>query len=481
MARVVHFRFRLLAALLVFVLCAAPAVASAYDFEITARTEAYGYQVRRYDQTGLLFLNRQRVTQLLGLRIFNILDPGQQAYGPDGRRAPALLYVNLGLRFAADFGAFAEAPKPVSELFDNRFEILVGSLEGRNLFGFLDFSLGRQYDFELYDFFAYDGLRVRLNAPFHLFVESHVGLQVDRTRPFSLTVFETDGTSGDSADDEAPNAAYGIAIGIDDPGHFSLRLAYRGVASRAAAEVGQADERPSTWAMDQEILFAGASWVVPVFGTRVGGALRYNAITASFDEIQASVGQRISQGHRVDLEFLRSRPHFDGDSIFNVFALEPFHELAGRYSLRLARRLLLEARVGYRWLWLADDESGDPGSLSIATTAAWRGERIYGAADFFWLDGRAGRRFGGELTGRWLSSRWFFGRRIGLEGRVSLAHYQDGERPEVAAITTFGFAAGALLQFLPGVRMHLSLEDNINRLYDSALRLFLAVDMEFRP
>ena len=56
--------------------------ARAYDFEITARTEGRGYQLRRYHGDTVSFVNRRRVTQYLGLRIFNLLDPGQNPFGP---------------------------------------------------------------------------------------------------------------------------------------------------------------------------------------------------------------------------------------------------------------------------------------------------------------------------------------------------------------------------------------------------------------
>lgn len=458
-------------------LLAAPAPARAYDFEVSARTEAYAYQLRRYDTDGLIFLNRRRITQYLGLRVYNLLDPGQQAYGPDGKRAPVLLYFRSLVRFFADFGGYAEPAQPVEELRDNRFELLVGSLEGRNLFGFLDFSLGRQYAMELFDIFAYDGLRLRARLPAKLFVESHGGVQVNRTRPFGLAVFEPDGTAGESEADRSWAPTFGVALGVDDPQHFSMRLTYRAVMSRAAAEEAAS---PASWAMDQEILVVSGQAVLPGIGTQLSAALRYNLINASFDELSASLAQPLAPGQRVELEAIRSRPHFDGDSIFNVFALEAFHELAGRYSVRLLPSWLVEARAGYRWLWQDASEGGSPGSLSLALSTIWRYRRLWTSADAFLLDGREGRRSGGDLFARWHSPRWFFGRRLTVEGRVSLVRFED-TRPEVEALTTLGVQAGATMRFLPGVRLHVTLEENVNRLYKSALRLLALLDLELSP
>ncbi|MBW2731495.1 MAG: hypothetical protein JRH20_03825, partial [Deltaproteobacteria bacterium] len=105
----------------------------AYDFEVTSRTEAYGYQLRRYDERGLVLLNRRRFTQYLGLRLFNMLDAGQLAFGPKksttkGREAPALLYGQFLLRFFTDFGSYARGGGDVAELADNEFHLLLGSL-----------------------------------------------------------------------------------------------------------------------------------------------------------------------------------------------------------------------------------------------------------------------------------------------------------------------------------------------------------------
>lgn len=454
----------------------------AYDFEVTARTEAYAYQARRYDERGLFFLNRRRFSQYLGLRLFNLLDAGQLAYGPKSREAPALIYGQFLLRFFTDFGSYARGGGGVAELADNEFHLLLGSLEGRNLFGFLDFTLGRQYQMEGYDLFALDGLRLRFNLPYKLFVESSFGVQVDRAHPFSPAVFETDGTSGESADDEALAPVFSVAAGIDAPERFQLRVAYRGVASRAEAAHAKGTDAPSIWGVDQEILVAQIAMRVPLLGTRLSGGLRYNLLTALYDEVGAQISQRIG-GHGIELEALRSRPHFDGDSIFNVFALESYGELAARYSWRIIDGLSIASRVGYRWFFEQNaQDAPDPGALSLAFSLAWRPTlRTFASSDFFWLDSEeAGQRLGGDLMGRWISSPFLYGRRITLEGRVSLARYIDHRR-DLEPITTFGAQLGSTVRLLPGMRLHVLVEDNVNRLYTSAFRFLALLDMEFQP
>ncbi len=459
----------------------APAEAAAYDFEVFARTEGHGYQLRRYSGTGVTFLNRRLVTQYMGMRVFNLLDPGQDPFKPGTRRPPATLTLHALMRFGAEFAGYMEHGGTVPELANHQFDLMVGALEGRDILGWLDFTLGRQYDIELLDFFAFDGLRVRANLPWlGLFVESHFGLQVTRAQPFSRAVVETDGTSGDHTDD-ALMPTFGVAVGADWDRGIDLRVAYRGTASKATAEpvvaTGDDEEPETSWGINQELFFFGLGGEVPRLGTRLRVGVRYNLLLDQVDDVQATVRQVVGQRHDVQLEYLRSVPHFDGDSIFNIFNTEPFHEVAARYALQLLEPLQAHARFGYRRFWTADDEDGSvsPDAFTLALGAWWRSSRLSATADVFFLGGHGGTTIGGDLAGRW--DLW---RRVSLEGRLSLIDYQGSGEVSTNGLN-FGFQAGARVRFFKGVLLHVLLEDNISRRYHSALRLLGVLDLEFAP
>jgi hypothetical protein len=368
----------------------------------------------------------------------------------------------------------------VREIENNQFDLMLGALEGRNLLrGWLDFTLGRQYDAELMDFFAFDGLRVRLCLPKRLFVESFFGAQVARARPFSAAVLETDGVSGD-ASDEAVAPTFGIAGGVEDLAGFGLRVAYRGTASKAPGGLApdeEVDNGESVWGIDQELIFVSLSYRVPVLETLPLFGMRYNLLTASFDDVQLGLSQRIGEHHNVQLEFLRSRPHFDGDSIFNLFAVEPWTEVAGRYALRLlGRRLELTARCGYR-RFFHDEEEGDsaePDAISAGLGARWRSSRLIVDLDLHYVGGLGTTTVGGDAWGQWSVARW-----LALEGRLSLITSDDSVYND--EVTNFGFQVGGQLRLIRGVRIHMLLEDNISRLQQSALRLLAVLDLEFAP
>ncbi|MFH1132477.1 MAG: hypothetical protein V1754_14165 [Pseudomonadota bacterium] len=458
--------------------------AFAYDFRVTARTEGYGYQLRRYDQNGLTFLNRRQITQYLGLQIYNLLDPGQLAYKPNTRQPPALLYAHALMRFFADFGDYADPIGSNPELRNNQFELLVGAIEGRNLLGWIDFSLGRQFEAELMDFFAYDGLRVRVNTPWNIFVETYVGVQVDRTAPFSPAVFEIDGVTKDENEKKIWAPTFGLAVGVDDFERFDLRMAYRGVASkfdvadqsRVANAAGDSASQ-SLWGIDQELLFLSAGYRLPLVETQAMLGTRFNMLTGEVDDFQVGVAQRLGTRHQFQVDFLRSRPHFDGDSIFNIFATEPFTEIGGQYTIKLFDPMTLYSRVGYRWFWTdpAEGESPKPGATSLAAGANWRNACLSSGLELFYLDGYGGRKIGGDADVGWNLLRW-----LTLEGRMSLVGLEEDQRTDSSTLT-FGLQLGGRVQFIPGVILHVMAEDNISELYTSAFRLLAVLDLEFTP
>lgn len=454
----------------------------AYDFEVSARTEGYGYQLRRYDQNNIQMLNRRRITQYLGLRIFNLYNDGQWAFRPGTHQPPATLTFHSLLRFNTDFGAYLRSADPtvIPELEDNKFDLMLGALEGRNFWGRVDFTLGRQIDFELLDIFAFDGLKLRLNCPGHWFVESKLGAQLKGSQPFSSTVFETDGVSEDGSEDVwAPT--FGIAIGSDDLPWLTVRAGYRGIASKVPKLLGSTKESESIWGIDEELLsFALGLHLESIqFHPQVG--LHFNLLTAQLDELQAMGIYHITQSLIAQLEYLRSRPHFDGDSIFNIFNAEPFNDVTGRLSLTLNESLMFYARFGYRWFWseqtevtAADDDFTDrPTHWSVGS--AYGSERLQAQSEVFILSGRYESKIGGDLETRWLINRY-----LSLEGRASLIRLYDAQKDDPVFLT-FGIQTGARVRFVKGVQLHLMVEDNISRIYQSAFRLLAVMEIEVAP
>jgi hypothetical protein len=451
--------------------------AAGYDFEVTSRTEGYAYQLRRYGQDGIQLWNRRRLTQYLGLRIFNLLGTDGEAIGSRPGRLLPLVTFHALMRLSTDFGSFADSVPVVPEVENNQLDLMVAALEGRNLWGMLDFAAGRQIDMEALDFFAFDGLKVRVTSPWHLYLEAYAGTQVAGAHPFSSAVFETDGASGDRSR-EAWSPTFGLATGIDDVRGAHVRAAYRGLASKATpATHGAGGSGDSLWGVDQEVLFLGAGIDLPWLRLRPQLALRYDLLTAQVDDLQASAVLPLAPELEAQLEYLRSRPHFDGDSIFNIFTLEPFSAVSGRATLRLWSQLSLSARLGYRWFWAAEAEGPDVerSATSLGCVVGWRRARVHANLEAHGLLGREGTTMGADLDGGWTPRRF-----VTLEGRLSAVRLYDSTHRD-KALFSFGVQAGALFRLVRGVRLLVLLEDNVSRLYASALRLLGVLDMEFAP
>lgn len=455
--------------------------AQAYDFEVTSRTEGYGYQLRRYQANGIAVLNRRRITQYLGLRVFNLLDPGEDAYSPKHKdRPPALLTWESLLRFHSDFSAYSEASPAIAELTNNELEILFGSLEGRNFFGWIDFSLGRLLDEENQDYLVYDGLRVRANTPLHLYFETSVGNQLDAGRPFASIVVAPEVEISDPAQ-SAWRPTLGLATGSDDWTWAGFRVAYRGIAARAlplAAPVGSsADSSTQQWHISEEALFLSLRSLVPKTLTQPLASLRYNILLARLDEVNLRLVQPLGSRQRIEAEYGHLRPHFDGDSIFNLFASEPYQEAAGSYQVYASSTLLLYGRAGYRWFSDEDTVAVTKGALSAQVGTQWQTTRTVVGLSAYFLDGEDDRSLGADLA-----ASFALRSHLSCSGRLT-GLYLDQNRSDARyqPITMLGIESGVTWGLAPGVKLHFLLEDNLSRIDASALRLLAVLDMEFAP
>ncbi|MCB9556215.1 MAG: hypothetical protein H6707_08950 [Deltaproteobacteria bacterium] len=436
--------------------------AQAYDFEVDARTEANGYQLRVLERDGVSLINRRRVTQYLGLRIFDLL-PHQQGSGPQPQ-----LDIDLRMRFLTDFGAYARPPFSRKELRTDRFELLFGALHGRNLLGdLLDFSLGRKLSFEMFDVFAFDGLWVRLRSRrLGLFVESYFGQRVDRMQLFSVAVYDGDGT----ADEEGEFApSFGAAVGIDGEQGFGLRASYRGVISYR-------DGEPQRWAMQQEALFFSLLWRPGALGAELAFASRYDLLLGVLSDVSAELSQQFGP-HRVALEYLASEPHFDGDSIFNVFASDPFREFRLTYAVGW-RRFRFALRSGYQFVSVDGESPRD--AVTARLSGQWRTSRQDAQAELYLLSGlEQESQFGADLSYR-LELAWW----CALDARLSLMQQHSADVDDLQRLGDLFSAAlhvGGQLKLTQGVVLYLAIEDNISRLYHNAFRAIAVLDMRFAP
>jgi hypothetical protein len=473
--------------------------AFAYEFHVEATSTGQGYQVRwlRAGESDR-WLNRRRFTQTLRLEVWDILapagDPGHPEVEP---KAPFQLYFTSSIRFDHDFGDYAagtvafddrgvmvrqDARTLVPELDEDTLQLDVpyAYVGGNDLGGFLDFRLGRQLEVQTFDWYAFDGLAVTVHTPLHLALEVHGGLVVRGASLFGTPAHEPDGTgSGDCARFESSTGGwipsdtcaqrhelmpgFGLALATDGIRGLHARIAYRRAESQTAA-----DTYPGTggWGVNEEKLVAEARGELgPV---EPFAAARYDLVLALVDEAEA--GLRLELGnHAVTPAVAYSAPTFDADSIFNVFASEPYRDLRLDYDVRPWHG---------RWRGFARSylRHFEPSADAVGVTVGTAVQLDRGRArfDFFHDTGHGGARVGSDLSGSVQVHD-----DLALDGRLTVIASDDDLASERS--TTFGAQAGVRWTLAHGAALHFIAEENSNHYQRNQLRVMAILDLAFTP
>ncbi len=453
-----------------------PSPAHAYDFEIDAQTIGQAYQLRAADST---LVNRRRLTQYLGLSIFNMGRTDDL-----GRPLPNnQFYLSAALRFDADLGDFAQLDDisgrtPERELFPEKLDLLYAYLGGNDLFGFFDFQLGRQIMVDLYDWTSFDGLHIQARTRFHVAAEAWGGLAVSGADIFDSPLYRVDGSalggnpngSLSARQEEEPQPTFGVAVRTVGMRDLTVRVSYDRTMSPTGGALAPGE--PSWGVIDEKVgltargrLFGGR--LIPWF------AFRYDLLVGRLDEVYAGLRAQLGR-HSISAEYVLAAPTFDGDSIWNVFAAQAFDDLRLGYDLSWGR-FSAYARAFARFFF---DDNGR--SQSIGGNAGGRvelGSRGYARLDGYYEDGYGGRRAGVDGSARIrLAGHVVDG--IFAEGRVSYADFRDDIRAADRA-DSLGVQAGLRYTPTPGVIVHGLVEENVNRLYKSQLRLLAVLDLSY--
>jgi hypothetical protein len=466
---------RALASTLGLILVAIPATARAYDFSIDAETIGQAYQLRASDDT---LVNRRRITQYLGLHIFN-LGPRDEWGEP---RPNNQFYVTASMRFDADAGDFSSLAElsgrtPQHELFQQKLDLLYAYVGGTSIGGVLDFELGRQIMVDLYDWTSFDGLHVQVRTRFHVAAEVWGGLNVTGESPIDSPVYRVDGSAlggntpgslGARQEDEL-QPTIGAALRLIGLRDVTARVSYYRTFSPTGAPIqtgenslGVVDEKVGVTATGR--ILDGK--IIPWF------ALRYNLLAGRIDEIYGGARAQFGR-HGISAEYVLSAPTFDGDSIWNVFGSNAFDDLRLVYDVTVGRWRAY-ARAFARFYF---DDNGMATSLGGSVGARYDFRRGNARLDGYYEDGYGGRRSGVDLSGR---IRIFGDRVDGMyaETRLSYAGFRDDIRT-IDSADSFGAQAGLRWAPIHGVILHGLVEENVNRLYTSQLRLLLVADLAF--
>jgi len=400
-------------------------------------------------------------------------------------------------------------------------DLLYAYLEIEGLAGGLaDVQVGRQVRMDLLDSWAFDGATLTLHTPWHLGVEVAGGLRLRDSSPLAPSAYELDGTSGADCREYVEGATpgtgswqlidrsrvpgmspftadldycpqreqllptVGVAVVTEDLRAVHARLSYRRTASRTVGLIGAVDRldfpdqglypEPAApkWGIDEERLALVVHGVIDARGGTVhvtpwAGA-RWSLLHGLADEL--IVGTRVRIGaHAFEPEVARSVPTFDGDSIFNVFAVEPSTDARLGYDFA-PRHGAIRAHAG---AWLRRYDLGDAGELAGGATAggSWTGRALAVRLDALLDGGWGGRRVGGSAGLRWRRNRWSH-----YTARASLLDIDDGDHAAYGALQL-----GGSWEVVDGALFHVFTETTTSELTPLGVRLLGVLDLQLVP
>jgi hypothetical protein len=371
---------------------------------------------------------------------------------------------------------------------------------------------------------AIDGGTARMEVPSApVAVTASAGFRVRASSPLGLSAYELDGTSGAACQEyvEGPTPGSGtwklidrnraittsrlssdfeycpqrdvrqptagIAIATSRIAGFGAELGYRRTWSDTVGLIGTVDrltypdrglypddagQAPASgvdeerlWARAYGALHAGELAIAPY------ADLRYSLLHAAID--RADAGVRLTRGdHTLEPSIEYFYPTFDGDSIFNVFSIEPTTDLRLGYQRSGATAIRASG-----WLRAYHHEAG---AASLAGGADAGVERSLGPAwharvDALWDGGYGGRRLGASAEAAWrpTSELWLRGRAITL----GVAPDEVGRPRYVSSSTVFS----STWRMSEGVALHAILEVDYDAIHDLQYRAVGVFDFAFAP
>jgi len=482
------------------------------------------YELRTADagSSDLRLVDRRRLTTYLGLHISG-LGPKDDEGAPGWRNQFA---VHFQMRFDADFGDYLcaigrssygaplsclgrdQGGKSLSpELSNYKPEILEGYIEGQSLGGWVDLRLGRQLQWDLFDLRGFDGLWVQARTPIYLAAEVFGGLSENGSLPIDSPLYALDGTSRSVSpsvtDDQQQNTALQPTVGFALRSYglrdVQTRLAYRRTFSATQnlspagcqALAGQPPQScaPGFGTIEERLAYSLHGRLLQ--GRLQGfGGFRYDFVSGKLDDGHAGLRTAPLSGHFLLAEYRYAAPTFDGDSIFNVFSSQPYHDVRLAYDGRLRggeggsgnRRFgefALHAHGFARMFQSTEHKAiGGRGPLTAAFGGSagvrWQRQQSQIRLDAYGDGGYGGLRAGSDLAGRIQVMR----NRLGFEGRLLYMYFADDQKPDLRS-HMLGFQAGARWAIIHGLLLHILAENNIDRYYNSQLRLMAMLDLSY--
>ncbi len=433
------------------VLLAGPPSVRAAHFRVESETIGDAYQLVTSDDE---LVNRRRLHQYLGFGAYDLTGDGSNA----------LSVVTL-MRFDADLGLTDEDVARVDVFREHQLSIQTAYVRGQGLFGRLDFKLGRFLHSDPIDYLMMDGLVATVRLPWRLGLELLAGYEADNhVGDLTASQFELDGVRYvEGVHPDGPSTALGAALLFDAPWDTRARIGYRRLFS------GEDDE------VDQEKIGAALyQHLGPVHLYGTGSFDLYNRLV---DRVHAGARWQVTDAWDLEGQYVRLRPTFDADSIFNVFSIQPLNDVNGRVRWHLSDGHRVYAGGMVRLFSVEEGrEVVDETVSATGLMAGWY--RSWGALGRLGADVSHEGGYGGQRTLFDVGGLWGVDPNVfEVDGRLTAVRFEDALQDQLEA-WSFGYQLGG--RFLVDRRAALSLmvEHNFNRIHVSQLRVFAVADVD---
>ncbi|HUU03626.1 MAG TPA: hypothetical protein VM425_19475 [Myxococcota bacterium] len=425
--------------------------ARAADVDLRFTVIGQGYQTRTAAGD---FLDRRRLVEWVDLSAGRLLGIEDLSFETSFR-------LNTELGFGDDLDAMG----------NDQAELMLARVRWRRLAGRLDLTAGRQLLLDELDFLLFDGLRADLSMPVGLSLKLIAGFEVRGHSLLGGQDLELDGVE----DGTLPAPVVGAGLTFNSIG-LRAELVYRRMLLWTQG-----------WPLLEERL--GASAAIQLWRGRIGlsGGAVFNLLEDHWDRLRASSWIKLPvflEGVRIEGGYLRSRPRFSLDSIFNFFSPAPFNEyrLGLRWDPRLPGRPPMSYRLGYTrraYLEALPDEQAEAGTDGGVNGLDFEGR--------LWADSRLSTSLVGAYEDGAAGRRWLLAprvmieiaeRRVLLDGRAIIMSFADPLQENQHALT-LGCSVAATWRFTRDQAIVVLGQLNGNRINPLRFRLLAVLDLAF--
>ena len=320
-----------------------PGLAEAAELSLRSRTVYHGWQLRLPDRTRLRNMNR----------FYSTLDIG--GWGAWDGQIDAVVSMRYDTEFATGLPRDNPAPRFVGADGRNDLDLMYAYVDWRVLPERLSLRLGRQLILDDLDWYSLDGLKITTHLTRDAFFEVYGGFAVPYGTFMSSDAFANDGLEVS----DGPKLAVGGAVFWRVNGDLTLSAAYRQehIVRKDDLEVftGYAPGSEEYTLIQQlsggrvgfqeHLVGASASYIIRPIDLEAYARLTYNLLFLDLDQTRAGLNWDPARALHLGLEYMRVRPRFAADSIFNVFNIFPYDR--GRLEAELEILPGLRAHAGY--------------------------------------------------------------------------------------------------------------------------------------